>query len=469
MEETKRYLQSFLSQHKMDISSGKAALFNEFIADEENVLAVKIIQENQKMIMQNWILKNRIDDVLNQTVSIPNGTVNKKYHAKIDFDVLGWNDIIYFEMKGLENSGLEFDLEDELLYGVPEISGDLKIRILFRIDGEAEDSVLNEKTITLIINPDPKSLWKNLESNKNDPFWKPDVAAVSDQFLDKNIIIASKRGRSHANVGSFREDDFAFKNFNEIGWSVIAVSDGAGSASLSRKGSELACNSVIGYFEQNLNASILNEFDQVLAEHHAKATDETSKKISHFVYQNLSKAAYFAHQKIEETAIKNEADLKNFHATLIFTLVKKYDFGYAVLTFGIGDCPIGLLNKDLTEIKLMNWLDVGDFGGGTRFITMPEIFQSDKFSSRFGFKLVDDFSYLVLMTDGIYDPKFEVEASLEKIEKWNEFLQDLQGNNEDGIKVEFDKNNPEIAQQLANWMDFWSPGNHDDRTLAIIY
>lgn len=468
MEETKRYLQSFLSQNKMDISSGKTALFDEFITNEENINAVKIIQENQKMIMQNWILKNRIDDILTQTVSIPNGTVNKKYQAKIDFNTLGWNDFISFEIKGLENTGLEFNQDDELI-GIPEISGDLKIKLLFRIEGETEDSVLNEKIITLIINPDPKSLWKNLESNKNDPFWKPDNEAVSSAFLDKNIVIASKRGRSHANAGSFREDDFAFKNLNQIGWSIITVSDGAGSASLSRQGSKLACNSVIDYFEQNLNASILKEFDQVLVDHHAKTTDETSKKISHFVYKNLSKAAYFAHQKIEEAAIKNEADLKNFHATLIFALIKKYDFGYAVLTFGIGDCPIGLLNKDCTEVKLMNWLDVGDFGGGTRFITMPEIFQSDKFSTRFGFKLIDDFSYLMLMTDGIYDPKFVVEANLEKIEKWNEFLEDLKGKNDDGIKVEFDKNNSEIAQQLSNWMDFWSPGNHDDRTLAIIY
>lgn len=469
MEETKRYLRSFLSQHKIDISSGKAALFDEFIANEKNVNAVKIIQENQKMIMQNWILKNRIDDILIQTVSIPNGTVNKKYQAKIDFNNLGWNDFISFEIKGLENTGLEFNETDELLLGTPKISGDLKISILFKVDGEPEDSVLNEKTLTLIINPDPKSLWKNLESDKNDPFWKPDNEAIAAKFLDKNIIVASKRGRSHANVGSFREDEFAFKNLEEIGWSVLAVSDGAGSAKLSRKGSKIACESVIQYFEENLNSENLKEFDQVLADHNNKISDETSKKISHFVYQNLSKAAHFAHQKIEEFAIKSETDLKNFHATLIFTLVKKYDFGYAILTFGIGDCPIGLLNKDLTEIKLMNWLDVGDYGGGTRFITMPEIFQSDKFSSRFGFKLVDDFSYLMLMTDGIYDPKFVVEANLEKIDKWNEFLEDLKGKNEDGIKVDFDKNNPEIAQQLSTWMDFWSPGNHDDRTLAIIY
>jgi hypothetical protein len=117
----------------------------------------------------------------------------------------------------------------------------------------------------------------------------------------------------------------------------------------------------------------------------------------------------------------------------------------------------------------MNWLDVGEFGGGTRFITMPEIFRNEKFASRFGFKLVDDFSYLMLMSDGIYDPKFVVETSLADIKKWKEFLADLDGKNEDGSRVDLTKDNPEIIAQFSRWMDFWSPGNHDDRTLAIVF
>ena len=469
MEDVKKYIQAFLSQHKIEVPPSKLSLFDDFIANEENINSVKIIQENQKMIMANWTLKTRIDDIILQSVSLPNGTVNKKYESKIDFIKLGWNDIIYSEIKDLEDSGLEFNNEEELLFGNPIISGDLKIKLLFRIEGEAEDSILNEKTITIIINPDPKSLWKDIESDKTDPYWKEDNVAVSSNFLDKNIVVASKRGRSHANVGSFRDDDFAFKKINETGWSFLAVSDGAGSASLSRQGSKMSCDLVLSYFEENFTGEYLKEFDENLFNHHNKTDEDSSKKISHFVYDNLSKAAWFVHKELEKFAIKLERPLKDLHATLIFALVKKYDFGYAILTFGVGDCPIGLLNKDLTEIKLMNWLDVGEFGGGTRFITMPEIFQSDKFSTRFGFKLVDDFSYLMLMTDGIYDPKFVVEANLEKIEKWNEFTDDLQGKNEDNCKVDFNKENTEIAHQLSTWMDFWNPGNHDDRTLAIIY
>jgi serine/threonine protein phosphatase PrpC len=469
MEETKKYIEAFLIQNKITISSNKHSLFNDFIANETNINSVKIIQENQKMIMANWTLKTRIDDILLQAVSLPNGTVNKKYEAQLDFIKLGWNDIIYSEIKDLEKTGLEFSNDEELLFGNPIVSGDVKIKLLFRIEGEAEDSILNEKTITIIINPDPKTLWKNIESDKNDSFWKEDNVAVSSNFLDKNIVIASKRGRSHANVGSFREDDFAFKKINETGWSVLAVSDGAGSASASRQGSKMSCKLVLSYFEENFTEALLKDFDEIVLNHHHKTDEDSSKKISHFVYDNLSKAAWFVHNQLEELAVKSVRPLKDFHSTLIFTLVKKYDFGYAIVTFGVGDCPIGLLNKDLTEIKLMNWLDVGEFGGGTRFITMPEIFQSDTFSSRFGFKLVDNFSYLMLMTDGIYDPKFVVEANLEKIEKWKDFLADLKGNNEDGFKVDFNKENTDIANQLSAWMDFWSPGNHDDRTLAIIY
>ena len=469
MEESKNYIQALLSQNKIEITSNKSALFEDFVTNENNINSVKIIQENQKMIMANWKLKTRIDDIISQQILLPNGTVNKKYETKVDFIKLGWNDVIYSEIVDLDETGLEFNNEEELLFGSPLISGDLKIKLLFRIEGEVENSKLNEKIITIIINPDPKSLWKDQESDKNDPFWKLDNVATSGDFLDKKIVIASKRGRSHANVGSFRDDDFAFKSINSTGWNVMAVSDGAGSATLSRQGSKMSCELIVSYFEENFTEEFLKDFDETLLNHYNKTEEESSKKISHFVYDNLSKAAWFVHKQLDEFATKSERPLKDFHSTLIFALVKKYEFGYAILTFGVGDCPIGLINKDQTEIKLMNWLDVGEFGGGTRFITMPEIFQSDKFSTRFGFKLIDDFSYLMLMTDGIYDPKFVVEANLEKIEKWNEFIEDLQGKNEDNCKVDFDKDNSEIASQLSTWMDFWNPGNHDDRTLAIIY
>jgi hypothetical protein len=67
------------------------------------------------------------------------------------------------------------------------------------------------------------------------------------------------------------------------------------------------------------------------------------------------------------------------------------------------------------------------------------------------------------MTDGITDPKFETDSNLLKIEKWNELWNDL------SKEVDFSVNNNLTAEHLLKWLDFWSPGNHDDRTIGIIY
>lgn len=476
MFETKKYLESLLSENNIEISACRQELLEQYSNEVFNVEAVKLIKEKQKIMMDKWLLKNKIEDILAKQIIIPNATVGKPYQAILDFNHVDLQDITFIEFENLDRYGLDFNFESKVIEGNPSLNGDFKVKMKFSVLGEEENTEPHEKILSLVINANPKSLWKNIASDegKDEDWkikncWKADNVADFQSIGDKHIVVSSKRGRSHANVGAFRDDDYGFKHFEDTGWSVVCVADGAGSAKLARQGSKIACDAVIEYFGENLKDENLSVFDKLLLDHHHKKGEDTQKKISHFVYNNLSKAAFYAHHKIEEFATNAESSLKDFHSTLIFALFKKYDFGYAILTFGVGDCPIGLLNKDLTNIKLMNWLDVGEFGGGTRFITMPEIFSSDKFSTRFGFTLIEDFSYLMLMTDGIYDAKFVVEANLEKIEKWKDFVEDLQGNNEDKVAVSMDSSNDEIANQLSIWMDFWSSGNHDDRTLAIIF
>ncbi len=76
--------------------------------------------------------------------------------------------------------------------------------------------------------------------------------------------------------------------------------------------------------------------DTLLKELDQSATEETQKKVSLFIYNQLGGAAKYALRQLEAEALKAEAELKDYHATLIFTLIKKYDFGYAVLSFGVG-------------------------------------------------------------------------------------------------------------------------------------
>ena len=469
MSDARKYLKQLLAARNIHITRAQETLLNEFGEEQELIKRVQEIFTNQKWMMDKWKIKSRVDDILNQTVMIPNGTVGKPYEAQLDFLKTSWNDIIHYELEGLESLGLQLNHENELITGTPSRSGDIRLNFKFRIEGETEDSVLNEKNINLIINPDPKSLWKNLPSDTTDPYWKKEETAVMDKLGDRHILAASKRGRSHANVGSFRDDDFAYKEYPSTGWNIVVVADGAGSAKFSRAGSKIACASVVDFFNTHLTNEIDQEFESLLSAYQKEKTPSNEQNISSFIYQHLLKGAYYAHQQLADTALKKGDALKDYHTTLVFTLFKKYAAGYAFLSFGVGDCPMALLNKDLTELSLLNWIDTGDYGGGTRFITMPEIFSSDKLATRFRFKLVDDFSWLILMTDGIYDAKFVVEANLEKIDNWKDFLTDLKGKNEDGKAVDFDATNPTITDQLLSWMDFWSPGNHDDRTLAIVF
>lgn len=469
MSDIQVWLQSLLAANGMDVAPARKPALEQFAAAENNKVVIEEIFATQQMLMNKWKLHSRIMDVREQATMIPNGTVGKPYEAVIDFEELGWGDLTNVIFTGLEDIGLQYDPETKKISGTPIQSGDLKFCLNFKIAGEAEDNEPHEKAIPLIINPDPKSLWKEIESDREAPFWKEDNLAVADKLGDKHIVVASKRGRSHANAGTFRDDDFAYRHFEDTGWSVIAVSDGAGSAAFSREGARLACQTVIDYFAVHLGLESFAAFDELIAAHHNGNGEDTPKRLNEFLYNNLGKAALAVHKKIAEAAALKETDIRDFHATLIFALIRKYEFGYAVLTFGVGDCPIAIVQEDPVQVTLMNKLDVGEYGGGTRFITMPEIFRTPQFATRFGFRIVPDFSYLMLMTDGIYDPKFAVEAALEKPEKWQEFISDLKGNNETGAAVDFTPGNPDIGTQLSGWMDFWSPGNHDDRTLAIVY
>jgi serine/threonine protein phosphatase PrpC len=464
----KEQLIKLFKNQNINIPANRRDAFERFVQKPESISAVNLINQTQNQLMANWEIQERIAEIISQPVRILNASVGKSYEAKLDFKKLGWTDITTYQFEGLEEAGLTFNEQQQQITGNPKQSGDITISLLFKLQGQTNEEAFNKKLITLIINPDPKSLWKTIDNDKNDPYWKEDAVTQFEPISDRHILVSSKRGRSHANVGSFREDDFAFKDLGN-GWSIVVVADGAGSAKLSRKGSQIACNGIIEFFTEEAATASLQQFDELLVQHNTEPDDDTQNKIKLFVYNNLGKAAFIVHKKLEAFAAQAGATLKDLSSTLIFTLFKKYETGYVFLSFGVGDCPMGVINKDITGVTLLNWLDVGEFGGGTRFITMPEIFQSEKFATRFSFKQLEDFSYLILMSDGVYDPKFIVEASLPNITKWQDLLEDLAGKNEDGIKVDLRADNQDITNQFSAWMDFWSTGNHDDRTLAIVF
>jgi hypothetical protein len=179
----------------------------------------------------------------------------------------------------------------------------------------------------------------------------------------------------------------------------------------------------------------------------------------------VGKAAFKAHKAISSEATNQSIPSKQYATTLLLTISKKFDFGWFIASFWVGDGAICLYNKDAHTAKILGIPDEGEYAGQTRFLTMPEIFQdATALYQRLRFEIVEDFTALFLMTDGVSDPKFETDNNLINPNKWDELWNDLQENG-----VELTDDNENAKDQLLDWLDFWSPGNHDDRTIAILY
>lgn len=64
------------------------------------------------------------------------------------------------------------------------------------------------------------------------------------------------------------------------------------------------------------------------------------------------------------------------------------------------------------------------------------------------------------MTDGVSDPLFETDNGLRSDEKWTRLVNELTP------ALAEASNAPE---RLGEWLNFFSTGNHDDRTIAVLW
>lgn len=86
--------------------------------------------------------------------------------------------------------------------------------------------------------------WRNLPSNPQDQYAYPDELAHSLHGVSGyKMAAASHRGKTHAHNGTFREDAVALEVTPY--WNIMAVADGAGTASLARVGSNFAVRSAV--------------------------------------------------------------------------------------------------------------------------------------------------------------------------------------------------------------------------------
>ena len=452
------------------------------ITDNQSQINMPVIFYSEEKQEKAQIKKNEelAFQIKNKQITFQNGKVNQEYNVDFDFEKLEFAEIAEVSFEGLENIGLKYSPEEKKITGVPTQVGDHKIEMKFKRKDWTAGKPLLSREVLFIINPDPKDLWsKNIPSEQDETkidYPKPDsakdfvpVAAKKEGgFLGiakkdvrrKDMVAASQRGRSHAIEGKPRDDDFALYFDEETEWYIMIVADGAGSAKYSRKGSQIACNTAMNTCKEKL---LVNK---EIFQKHNKAEDKN--EIAKILQETISNAVFEAYKAIEKEAAEKGNPIKDFSTTLLLSICKRFEYGWFVGAWWVGDGGIGIYDKESQSLKILGEPDGGEFAGQTRFLTMPDIIKNELYK-RMRFEIVEDFTALILMTDGITDPKFETDANLKRIEKWNELWDDLNGKNEDNAKVDFIDNNEQSAEQLLKWLDFWSKGNHDDRTIAILF
>lgn len=395
---------------------------------------------------------------------LPNAKAGDAYRQPLEAVPASVDKIVYCDLATPSGLALTVDRDTGLIEGTLDAAGDFPLTVAYYFASEPPD-LLRHATVHLTVNPDPKKMWKNLPPPAGAPYRKADVdaaALVDDTF---RILAASKRGRSHAHSGTFRDDDFRIAQPGN-GWQIVVLADGAGSARFSRQGAAMICEQASLRLAAALRAERGAVVDDAVAAYQRdRAGDEETAALAlrTVLASVVGTAAYYAAKGImdECAAVKEtlQAVPKDYASTALVAICKRYPFGVFSAAYWVGDGAVGVYSEQ-DGITLLGDVDSGEFSGQTRFLDANEVTQ-EALLRRTRFAISEHMTALFLMTDGVSDPRFETDARLARPGDWHALWTEL------NATLHLDDVAPGKEQLLLDWLDFWSPGNHDDRTIAL--
>lgn len=417
---------------------------------------------------------------------------NAKQGQPADYDIrtlLGYDPewVVWKSAEGL--GSLTPDMEGHRIKGEPTVGSDQKLRLIFACRG-GED-ITHSVELLLTCNMDPELRWKEIERDQSDnmpvvaeeetfnlakmanavrstgnshevrkpddTFSKPNRVSRRQKSGDFDLAYASIRGRSHIRSGSFREDHVDAQFFLEGRAVAIVVSDGAGSAPLSRRGSSIVAA---------VGLKCLIELGQRLVNDPEALKVRTQSAVVGFAetVRAIRSQIEFEAECIKEH--RPEFLAKEMYATFLGALVLPTEVGHVLLSYSAGDGAIGLgLAGDASGIKCAP--DHGQSAGQTLFVLNKGADDAEK---RLIFTPLPVSFALLLMSDGVSDPRIP-QGEESKPETWNLLAGELrtlvreEPLNHDGERVEEYKS----RGALCAWLDSYEKGHHDDRTIAVLF
>lgn len=273
-----------------------------------------------------------------------------------------------------------------------------------------------------------------------------------------SLAAASTRGRLHAHRGGWREDAYAFARRGA--WSILAVSDGAGSAPLSRVGSRTACDRAV------------EELRLRLPEHAPRAADEESLRADVLpgLRAQLVNAGRAALNGLREAAATRGEPVEAFAATLLLAVLCPWGDGHLAAALQVGDGQVALLTRqgDGHGVTLLGEADHGTHSAETRFLTTRGV--DETMEQRVRFALPARLRAVALMTDGISDDFFPEERRLVELFTGDSLaaMAARDGTPPRGVMHGVARS-ADPGRALAEWIEYERKGSSDDRTLLLLW
>lgn len=236
------------------------------------------------------------------------------------------------------------------------------------------------------------------------------------------LIGARVRGKGHKQEGTNCDDWFEFSVTGN--WTIIAVSDGAGSKKFSRVGAKASCQAAVKQLIDDLESHNLSA-RRTLAElandlRRSDNWDFVGKDIN-LVQNALHNAMNFAYKEVEKEANKRQKytdyykalgnrdlDIKDISATLLLAVHTTITVGETsyniVLTCQVGDGMLAAISQE-NKLQLLGKPDTGEYGGQTEFLTSKKVLEKNNLLQK-TFVFPGKLKALMLMTDGVADDYF---------------------------------------------------------------
>jgi Protein phosphatase 2C len=305
----------------------------------------------------------------------------------------------------------------------------------------------------------PQWLYKAVPQSEPDP----QEEAISKTLFSPEgwLLVGSRvRGKKHKHEGTNCDDWF----HTEISgrWSIIAVSDGAGSKRLSRVGARVSCERAARLLAERLGNL------QIKQPNFLGEEAEVLQKSMH----DAVRAAFFAVDKAAQDRADNPAyqkymgrktALEDLSATLLLAIHTRYPTPSGeeslVMAYQVGDGVAAILYPD-GKIKMMGEADSGAYSGETDFLTSRKQLEVEQLGRK-TFWFQGQLRALLVMTDGVADDYFPADPGMSRLyadmvlngilkPDASEPAEALSFDPADGrLDTSFEANTPEGVQQMS--------------------